>query len=264
VPDAGSPGGSPAPTRCIRLEVEYDGSRFRGWQIQPGQRTVQGALQDALGVVCRHPVVLHGAGRTDAGVHAWAQVAAFRTDSPLGLERIRRGCNALAGPGVGVVSAREAPPDFDPRRDARGKVYAYRILNRRDPSPLLLGRVWHVEKPLDSEQMRVELATICGTADWSGYRAADCGSPNPVKALRRAELRREPRDLLVLEFEGSGFLKQMVRILVGTAVDVGLGRLPPGSMLAIREARDRRLAGPTAPPEGLYLERVIYEPSEGS
>lgn len=252
------------PPRNLRLVVEYDGSFFHGWQRQPGLRTVQGALEDALKTLFREPdVYVKGSGRTDAGVHAWAQVANVRTHSALPLRRIRNGLNALAGDGVRVVTAEEAPDDFDALGSARGKVYGYRVLARPSPSPLLDGRAWWVRHPLDRDVLAAELATLPGTADWSAYRASDCGSPDPTKTLRRAEVRPERDGSFTLVFEGSGFLKQMVRILSGTAVDVARGRLAPGSMVAIRESHDRTRAGVTAPAHGLYMERVLYEAPEG-
>ncbi|MCO4771220.1 MAG: tRNA pseudouridine(38-40) synthase TruA [Deltaproteobacteria bacterium] len=245
--------------RNIRLLLEYDGSTFHGWQRQPNLRTVQGALEAALKVVLRvDDVYVKGSGRTDAGVHAWAQVANVRTDSTTPLERIRRGVNALAGEGVRVVTAEEAPEDFDALGSACGKVYGYRILNRPSPSPLLEGRAWWLRFPMDLDVLKTELATLPATADWSAYRASDCGSPDPVKTLRRAELREERDGCHTLVFEGSGFLKQMVRILVGTAIEVGRGRFAPGSMVEIRNGLDRTAAGQTAPAHGLYMERVLY------
>ncbi len=249
----------PPGTRNLLLTLEYDGSTFAGWQVQPGQRTVQGVVTDALQALCRHDVVLRGAGRTDSGVHAWGQRATFYTDCALPPAKFVRGVTGIARGHVAAVAAREVPLAFDARHDARGKVYAYRLLLRDARSPLRDGRAWHVRTPLDLDRLAAELATLPATADWSAYRAADCGAPDPTKTLLDARLVREPRDVVALVFRGSGFLKQMVRILAGTAVEVGAGRLPPGSMVAIREARERRQAGPTAPPHGLYLEEVLYE-----
>lgn len=245
-------------SRTLKLVVEYDGSHFSGWQRQPAQRTVQGSLEEALAVVLREPVQVRGSGRTDAGVHAWAQVASLRTGSDATHERIRRGVNALAGDGVRVVSVEDAADDFDALRSARGKVYAYQVLARRSPSPLFEGRAWWVRHRLDLDRLERELATLPAEADWSAYRASDCGSPHPVKTLRRAELRHERADVFSMVFEGSGFLKNMVRILAGTAIDVARGHLPEGAMVPIRDSLDRTRAGQTAPAHGLYMERVLY------
>ncbi len=247
-----------ADERVLKLVFEYDGAPFAGWQVQPGQRTVQGDVEAALATLLREPTRIHCSGRTDAGVHAEAQVASLRTTSELSCDRIRRGINGLVPPGAACLSVEEAAPDFHARFSATGKVYAYRVLARRPKSPLRAGRVWHVHQRLDRELLAAELATLPGTADWSAYRAADCGNADPVKTLRRAELSTEGADVLVIRFEGSGFLKQMVRILVGTAVDVARGHFEPGSMMRIREGGDRSAAGRTAPAEGLTLERVLY------
>jgi len=169
-----------------------------------------------------------------------------------------RGANALAGPGVKLVGVEEVSLDWNPRRDALGKVYVYRLLVRREPSALLDGRVWHIPWALDLGAMEAELASLPRRCDWRSYCAADGTDPNTVKDLRVASLGREEHDVVAIRFEGSGFLKHMVRILVGTLVEVGLGKRPAGSMLDARDALDRRAAGRTAPPEGLYLEQVQY------
>ncbi|MBJ95321.1 MAG: tRNA pseudouridine(38-40) synthase TruA [Rickettsiales bacterium] len=244
--------------RNVALVVEYDGRGFAGWQLQPGQRTVQSALEESLAVLCGHPVVVRVAGRTDSGVHAWAQRAHFFTRSTLPCDRLLRGVNALAGDGVRVVKAEEVQLDWDARRNARSKLYCYRILARAAPSALLAGRTWHVPWPLDVDLMEAELAGLLGTFDWTSYCAADGSDPNPAKELKAAYLQREEHEVLAIRFEGSGFLKHMVRILVGTLVEVGLGKRKPGSMVEARAARDRRAAGRTAPAEGLYLELVRY------
>lgn len=252
--ERGEPG-----VRNVGLLVEYDGTHFAGWQLQPGQRTVQGALEEALSVLCRHPVVVRVAGRTDAGVHAWEQRAHFFTKSTLSCDRILRGANALAGVGVKLIGVEEMPLEWDARRDALGKVYVYRLLVRREPSALLNKRVWHVPWQLDLSAMERELAALPARCDWRSYCAADGTDPNTVKDLRSASLTREEHDVIAVRFEGSGFLKHMVRVLVGTLVEVGLGKRPEGSMLTARDALDRRAAGRTAPPEGLYLKCVRYE-----
>jgi len=244
--------------RNLSLTIEYDGGAFLGWQLQPGQHTVQGALEEALAVVCRHPVVLRVAGRTDAGVHAWAQRAHFYSTAELTCQRLLRGVNALAGPGVKLVAVDEMPLKWDARRDAIGKVYVYRILARPEPSALLSGRTWHVPWPLDLRAMQAEIATLPAQCDWSAYCASDGSDPNTVKDLRSATLIQEPHDVVALRFEGSGFLKQMIRILAGTLVEVGLHKRGNGSMVVARESGQREAAGRTAPPEGLYLEKVLY------
>jgi tRNA pseudouridine38-40 synthase len=248
--------------RNVKLVVEYDGTFFHGWQVQKNLRTVQGSLQDALRTILREDVTVRGSGRTDAGVHAWAQVANVRIESDIHVDRIRRGVNALAGEGVKVLSAEVVDDDFDSLRSACGKVYAYRLLLRRSPSALLNKRAWWLRYPMDLPLLERELATLPGYHDWNAYRAKDCTSPDPRKTIYSARIRQEEHDCVSLVFTGSGFLKQMIRILVGTAVDVGRGRLEEGSMVRIRESLERAQAGATAPPDGLFLERVLYESPE--
>lgn len=241
-----------------RVVLEYDGSRFSGWQIQPDQRTVQEELEQALKTLCREKIRVHGSGRTDAGVHARGQVASFHSASGLSPERLRKGLNGLTGDDLAVVELEQVAADFHARGSARGKIYVYRLLLRPSPSPLAGGWSWHLTGGLDLELLRRELATLPATADWSAYRAADCGARDPVKTLSRAEVHPEGNGVVGLVFEGSGFLKQMVRILVGTAVDVARGRLEEGAMLRIRDEGQRAQAGQTAPAHGLCLEEVLY------
>jgi tRNA pseudouridine38-40 synthase len=250
---------SPA-QRHFRAVIEYRGADFAGWQIQPSQRTVQGELERALGTLLREPVRVHGSGRTDSGVHARGQVASFRSATDLPTERILRGLNGLTADDLSVLQLDEVADDFHPRYSARGKVYVYRLLLQRSPSPLASGSSWHLPYgDLDTDLLRRELASIVGEADWSAYRAADCAASKTVKTLRRVDLRAEGHGILAIEFEGSGFLKQMVRILVGTAVDVARGKLEEGAMIRIRQGGERTRAGRTAPAHGLCMERVLYD-----
>ena len=246
--------------RHYKLTIEYDGADFHGWQRQPaGLRTVQGELEQAGRTLFGHGVVVRASGRTDAGVHAEAQVANVHTTRDFPPGRILRGLNGLSGRDVRVFRVEEVPADWEARHYARGKWYRYDLLPRVAASALRRGRVWRVAPDLDADRLRAELATLPGTAHWGAYRAADCSSPDPVKTLHAAEV-RVAGDVVSLRFHGSGFLKQMVRILVGTAVEVGRGRMPLGAMVRIRETQNRVEAGPTAPPHGLFLERVLYDP----
>jgi tRNA pseudouridine38-40 synthase len=170
-----------------------------------------------------------------------------------------RGLNGLAGKDVRVIAVEEVAPDWEARSNARGKWYCYLLLPRVAGPALQEGRVWHIRPDLDVERLRRELATLPATAHWGAYRASDCSSPDPTKTLHAAEVETRARGVVALRFHGSGFLKQMVRILVGTAVEVGRGRMPEGTMVRVRETQKRSEAGPTAPPQGLYLERVLYE-----
>ena len=257
-PAVGPDGRPLASARNLRLTLEYDGSRFAGWQNQQGVRTVQETLERALCIVLRHPTVVRGAGRTDSGVHAWAQVANVYTLASPEPRRLLRSINGLVGDGLRVITVEEVPLAFDARRDAIGKIYSYRLLHRPAGSALQDGRVWHIHGALDHDLLARELGSVCGTHDWRSYRATDCSSPTTVKTLYSAEFLDEGRGVLVLRYHGEGFLKQMVRILTGTAVEVARGRRPPGDMIRVRERRDRDAAGATAPPGALFLEEVLY------
>jgi tRNA pseudouridine38-40 synthase len=245
-----------------RLGIEYDGSGFSGWQRQPGRRTVQGIVSEALSTVLRRPIEIQGASRTDAGVHALGQVASFECDEPLDPSRIVRGVSALCRPDAAVVEAAIAPEGFNARFDAAGKRYRYRLLNRSAPSPLLAATSWHVPQPLDLERMRGAARLLVGEHDFAGFRSADCGRETTGRNLERVEIEAvgEPRGLVEIAVEGDAFLRNMVRIIAGTLVEVGEGRRGIESIDEILGSGDRGRAGQTAPARGLTLIEVRYPP----
>jgi tRNA pseudouridine38-40 synthase len=243
-----------------RLLLEYDGSDFCGWQLQARGRSVQGVLEEAFARILGVEVRPLAASRTDAGVHARGQVVHADAPERLAPVQLRAALNAVLPGDVCVLQIELAPPDFDARRDARGKCYAYRILNRATPSPLRRTRTWHIRDPLDREAMARAARCAQGTRDFAAFRGA-AGSGSALGSSVRTLTRLEPEqrgDELVVIAEGRSFLRHMVRNLVGTLVEVGRGRLPPGAMAEILESRDRARAGPTAPAHGLCLERVDY------
>ena len=243
----------------FRLSLEYDGRDFAGWQVQPGgRRTVQGALEAAVERVTGRAARVIGSGRTDAGVHAQGQVASVRVDTGLEPDEFSRALNGVLPADVAVLGAERVPDDFHARRDARSKLYCYRIWNGASPSPLRARRAWHVARPLDLEAMRGAAQALAGTHDFACFRAAGSGVGSSVRTLTRCQLEGETRAELRLLVEGNGFLRHMVRALVGTLVEVGCGRRPAGSMAAMLAARDRGRAGRTAPAHGLTLVRVDY------
>ncbi len=244
----------------VRLVVAYDGTDFAGWQVQPGQRTVQGVLERALARLTKaeERVVVAGAGRTDAGVHAEAMVAAFDSPRPLPLVAFVRGQQCVEPPDVAIRSAAVVASSFDPRRHARGKRYRYRILNQPLRSPLHRRRWWHVREPLDVDAMRAAAAHLVGEHDFSAFRAQGCEAKATVRRLFRLDVEGAPPEIEIVA-EATAFLRYMVRNIVGTLVDVGRGALAPGAMPDLLSSGDRSRAGRTAPAHGLTLEAVYYE-----
>lgn len=252
-----APAGAEAGRRCIKLTLEYDGTAYHGWQAQPLLPTIQGCLEGALARLLGTPVSVMGAGRTDAGVHALGQVASFRAVVRLEPPRLRRALNACLPPDICVQAVEEVSPDFDARRSARGKLYRYTLLRRETPSAFHARRSLHVPYALDMEAMREGASALLGTHDFSAFRAGSCGAASPVRTVAGADWRLEG-DWWHFEIQGNGFLQHMVRIIVGTLLEVGRGKRPAASVAETLAARDRRRAGPTAPPQGLCLISVEY------
>ena len=250
-------------TRNLKLTIEYDGTAYQGWQLQaPGQPTVQGVIETALRAMTGEPKLrLRGAGRTDSGVHARGQVANFFTETSIPPRGFMLGLNAKLPRDVAIRACEEVPASFDARRSARGKIYRYTIWNQQNRSPLIDRYVWHVRGALDLPAMRAAAAHLVGEHDFRAFRASDCERRNTVRIIRRLELSRDG-DLVRCEVEATAFLKNMVRILVGTLVAVGQGRLAADDVRTIREAGDRTRAGITAPPQGLEMVQVFYPAPE--
>jgi tRNA pseudouridine38-40 synthase len=244
----------------LRLTVEYEGTRYLGWQLQPGGPTVQGELERALKTVLREPVRVRGAGRTDAGVHAAGQVATAHVSRlPPDLGRLRRSLNALLPADVAVREVAPVDDAFDPRRHARSRVYEYRILNAPAPSPFWQRWAWHVLAPLDVAAMDAAAQRLLGEHDLAAFRGADARETPRTTVRRVFESRVRPAPpLLVYRVEATAFLKHMVRNVVGTLVEVGAGVRPPDAMAELLAGRDRTRAGATAPPHGLTLVEVRY------
>jgi len=242
----------------FRMVVEYDGTEYCGWQVQPDQPSVQGALEQALATILGETVRIEAAGRTDAGVHAHGQVVAFSTGRERDLFALQRGLNALCAPGITVRVIAPADDSFDPRRDARRRTYQYAIDNRPWPSPFRRRYAWHVPKPLDVDSMRAAAALLVGEHDFRSFQAADCDADSPVRQVFRSEIADRDREL-VYTIAATAFLRHMVRNVVGTLVEVGRGERTVKQFGDLLAARDRRLAGATAPPHGLSLVRVEYD-----
>jgi len=245
--------------RHIRLVVEYDGTHLSGWQRQDNAPTVQQHLEEALAKLLTHDVSVVGASRTDAGVHARGQVASFRTERPIPLHGVRRGLNSLLPETIAIRDAAEVPDDFHPRFSATGKHYRYTILARPDRSPLARDRAWHHPDPLALEPMREAAAALLGEHDFSAFRAAGCTARTTLRRVDAIDLAQADPELLVVDVRGNAFLRNMVRILVGTLTEVGRGKRPAAQVAEILASRDRTKAGITAPPHGLELVEVRYD-----
>ncbi len=245
----------------LRLVVEYEGTNYQGWQLQPDGPTIQETLERALATALREPIRVRGAGRTDAGVHALGQVvAAPVTRVPDDLERLQRSLNALTPDDIAIREIAVVDDAFDPRRDASSRVYEYRILTTHAPSVFWRSWSWHFSRPLDADAMHVAAQALVGEHDFAALCGADPAAPDrtTVRRVLVSAVTREP-PLLVYRVEATAFLKHMVRNIVGTLVEVGLGERPADAMPGLLASRDRTRAGPTAPAIGLVLRAVRYE-----
>jgi len=244
--------------RFIRLVVEYDGTGLHGWQRQLNGATVQQHLEEALAQIVQHEVSVTGASRTDAGVHARGQVVAFATERQIPLHGFRRGLNSLLPEQIAVREATEVDETFHPRHSATGKHYRYTLLVRPDRSPLWRDRAWHLSDALDLDAMRAGASHLVGEHDFAAFRAAGCTAKTTVRRIESIVISRDA-DLVRIDLHGNAFLRQMVRIIVGTLVEVGVGKRPPTQVAEIMASLDRTLAGITAPAHGLELVEVRYD-----
>jgi tRNA pseudouridine38-40 synthase len=243
-----------------KLTIEYDGSGLVGWQRQANGLSVQEVLETAVERFCGEAVTVHGAGRTDAGVHALAQTAHLDLPREASPEVIRNALNHHVKPAaVSVLAVEAVPASFDARRSARGRVYRYRILNRRPMPALERGRVWHVGPRLDTEAMQAAAQLLVGKHDFTSFRDTMCQAKSPVKTLDRLDVTRIG-DEIVVDAGARSFLHHQVRNMVGTLKLVGAGKWRVDRVAEALAAHDRRAGGPTAPPDGLYLVEVIYAP----
>jgi tRNA pseudouridine38-40 synthase len=251
--------------RHIRLVVEYDGTGLCGWQRQANGPTVQGHLEAALAKLLAHEVTVIGASRTDAGVHARGQVASFRTERPIPLHGIRRGLNSLLPPAIAIRDARDADDDFHPRFSATGKHYRYLLLTRPERSPRWRDRAWHHPAPIDREAMSAAATALIGEHDFAAFRAAGCTALRTTRRIDEIAVGEVSDEvdggagLVAFDVVGNAFLRNMVRIVVGTLVEVGEGRRPVGQVTEILASKDRTRAGITAPAHGLELVSVRYD-----
>jgi tRNA pseudouridine38-40 synthase len=248
--------------RNLKLVLAYDGTEFSGWQVQPDSATIQGTLASAIGRITGEKVLPQGSGRTDAGVHALAQVATFATESTIPAENLVKALNDILPMSIRVLEASEAPPDFHARKSARTKTYRYRMYRGPICPPFLARYVWHYPYPLDERAMQQAAQLIIGEHDFTSFAAVD---PERECDEEASNVRRifesgweRMGDELTYTIRGNGFLHHMVRNLVGTFILVGKGTLPPEDVTRILQAHSRAAAGATAPASGLYLLNVEY------
>jgi len=251
--------------RYFKLIIAYDGTDFHGWQMQSNKPTVQGEIVNVLRRITQESVQLHGAGRTDAGVHALGQIGSFRTQSTLSAGEFQRALNALLPPTIRIVAAEEVGPDFNARWSARGKIYRYRLYRGKVVPPMLWRYVLHYPFPLDEDAMRDASARFVGMHDFTSF-AASTGSEEDDKErstereIYSTELvRSSDQEELVFTVRGRSFLRYMVRKIVGTLLDVGQGKLKPDDIDRLYELKDRSKSGPTVPPQGLCMVSVELE-----
>lgn len=268
--------------RNIRLTIQYDGTNYNGWQIQRTDNrspntetktqkiiTIQGTIQNAIKKITGEDVKLIGAGRTDAGVHAIAQVASFKTSSRLSQEVIKKALNASLPDDIRIIDACDVELDFHPRYDAKSKIYFYVICNSHIISPFLYRYVWKIPHQLNFDRMSKAIEFLKGRQDFSSFRASGCSAKNTVRTILHISIEkldaidfmntRVECSFLKLSIEADAFLRHMVRNIIGTIVEVGKGKIKAEDVKKIILSRDRRLAGPTAPASGLFLEKINYQ-----
>lgn len=248
----------PSAMRRLKLRLEYSGTRYHGWQLQPNAITIQGTLEACLARITNGPVRLHAAGRTDAGVHALGQVAHFDTASTIALAALVRGANSLLPEDIVVHEATEVPADFHARHAARRKTYVYVVHNHAIPSALRAPYAWHVPQGLDLAAMRAAARVLLGQHDFSAFRAASCTARSPWRQFFRLRITRHA-ERLIFVLCADGFLQHMARNIVGTLVAIGRGQIAAAAMPTILSRGQRQHAGPTAPAHGLFLVRVAYD-----
>jgi tRNA pseudouridine38-40 synthase len=244
--------------RNIKLLIEYDGTNYLGWQVQPGGPTIQGMLEEKLSRLTGERIHLIGSGRTDSGVHALGQVAHFKTQCQMDIRTIQRALNSLLPPNIVIQKVDEVDEGFHARKHSKSKVYEYRILNRNLRSVFHHGYVWHIPQRLNLTEMKKAAQSLIGEHDFSAFRTVGSPTRTTIRRVIRAEWKRGRDGLIRFEVEANGFLKQMVRSIVGTLVEIGRGKMNAADFRKILNSKDRKEAGPTAPAQGLFLKEVKY------
>ena len=242
----------------FKITIEYDGTRYHGWQRQKIDRTIQEEIEKAILTITGQKVSLTGSGRTDAGVHAYAQVANFKCETNLEPQDLLGGLNSLTAVDIVIKHCEQVAASFHARYDTKSKTYVYRILNRPNPAAIFRQYAWHIGKELNLEAMRAAIVHLIGSHDFKAFEGAGSPRSHTTRSVFKAELIEEEDGYLTFEIEADGFLRFMVRNIVGTLVNVGLGKISPYDFKRILKSKDRNRAGATAPAHGLYLMEVKY------
>lgn len=242
-----------------KLIIEYDGTDYHGWQVQAGDITIQSVIQKALALMTKEPIILHGSGRTDAGVHALGQAASFKTSARIPAAAYTAGLNSLLPDDIVIRSCEPMDDAFHARFSARRKTYRYHILNRPLPSAIRRRFAWHIRKPLGIDSMRRAAACILGEHDFKSFEGTGSPRAHTIRTVMAADVHEKEDGLVVFEITADGFLRYMVRNLVGTLVDVGLSKTSVDAFQQILDSKNRDAAGATAPPHGLFLVEVGYD-----
>ena len=249
----------PAQSRNFKLVIEYDGTRYFGWQRQVEKPTIQAEIERILSLVTHQPVIVRGSGRTDAGVHALGQTANFHCNTRLTPKTFLRALNGLLPADIVIRDCCEVPDDFHARYDVLAKTYHYQVLNHPISSVVERHFSWHIQKPLNITAMSEALCCLIGTYDFKAFEGIGSPRTHTIRTIHRAEIIKSGNDRLQVVIKGDGFLRYMVRNIVGTLVRIGKGKKPPSDMERILLSKDRNLAGATAPAQGLFLVEVQYE-----
>ena len=242
----------------IKLIVEYDGTRYHGWQRQKGDLTIQSVIEDSIRTIVGDRITLIGSGRTDAGVHALYQACNFITRSGIKPDSMRRGLNSLLPDDIKIRRIEYVPLDFHARYSVKSKAYEYRIYNRKDTNVFLRNYTWHIRDELDIEAMRRSLSILIGRHDFSSFKSSGSANKDPVREMIRAELHGPRQGVISFLFEADGFLRHMVRNIIGTVIEVGKGKISLDEFREIFQSNKRINAGIKAPPQGLFLKMVKY------
>lgn len=243
--------------RNIKLIIEYDGTNYFGWQKQPNQISVQETIEEAIEKITKEKVDIYGSGRTDRGVHARGQVANFLTDSRIPGEKFKDAINSVLAADIAITYSEEVDQSFHSRYSAKGKEYRYVFYNRRVPSPLLRNFAYHVPQKLHFDLMQEAADDLIGTHDFIAFMASGSSVKDTIRTIYNVHLSKD-HEMIELRINGDGFLYNMVRIIAGTLVDIGIGKIDSKCIPEIISSKDRKNAGHTAPPHGLYLEKVLY------